>query len=188
VELIYSVLKKPKFFTSTFPKATVTGFTAASDPDRQQQPRSYPAASTVPMSWSKSQTLELLAFGGKSTFDCFSFIWAYKARLALYFQIKQKQSKVYFHRSSNVRYARDFKMAFGPPTRLTVFDSGLSRCSSVAMARGSCQSPPPLLHAAVALRVLHVQAELLLAAVRITPILGRRAGRKATTTPENRHP
>jgi hypothetical protein len=60
-----------------------------------------------------------------------------------------------------------------------VFGSGLSRCSPVAMAGGSCQSPPPLLHAAVALHVLHVRAELLLAADRITPILGRRVGRQA---------
>jgi hypothetical protein len=60
-----------------------------------------------------------------------------------------------------------------------VFGSGLSRCSPVAMVGGSCQSPPPLLHAAVALHVLHVRAELLLAAVRITSILGRRVGRQA---------
>jgi hypothetical protein len=60
-----------------------------------------------------------------------------------------------------------------------VFGSGLSRCSPVAMAGGSCQSPPSLLHAAVALHVLHVRAELLLAAVRITPIVGRRVGRQA---------
>jgi hypothetical protein len=29
------------------------------------------------------QTLELLAFDEKSTFDCFCFIWAYKATRAL---------------------------------------------------------------------------------------------------------
>jgi hypothetical protein len=37
------------------------------------------------------QTLEHLAFDEKSTFDC--FIWAYKASLALYAQIKQKTMK-----------------------------------------------------------------------------------------------
>ena len=47
------------------------------------------------------------------------------------------------------------------------------------MASGSCQLPQPLLHASVALHELHVRAELLLAAVRITSILGRRVGRQA---------
>ena len=68
-------------------------------------------------------------------------------------------------------------------TYYKVFGSGLSRYSPVAMATavrsGSCQSPPPVLHAAVALHELHVRAELLLAAVRITPILGRHVGRQA---------
>ena len=59
------------------------------------------------MSGRQSLTLELLAFDEKSTFDYFCFIWAYKARLALYAQIKQKQSKVDFlskAKSSNVRW------------------------------------------------------------------------------------
>jgi hypothetical protein len=55
------------------------------------------------MSGSKSWTFELLAFDEKSTFDCFCFILAYKARLALYAQIKQKQPKVDFHRKLKVR-------------------------------------------------------------------------------------
>jgi hypothetical protein len=76
-------LNKTKLFSSKFPKAIENGSTAAGDPDRQQ-PRSYPAASTVRMSERKSRTMELLAFDEKSTFDCFCFIWAYKAGLALY--------------------------------------------------------------------------------------------------------
>jgi hypothetical protein len=80
---------KTKLFSSIFPKATVAGSTAASDPDRQQ-PWSHPAASIVPMSGGKSQTSELLDFDEKSTFDCFCFISAYKASRALYAQIKQK--------------------------------------------------------------------------------------------------
>jgi hypothetical protein len=63
-------------------------------------------------------------------------------------------------------------------TYYKVFGSGLSRCSHVAMASDSCQSPPPL-HAAVALHELHVRARLLLAVVWITPILGRRVGLQA---------
>ena len=61
-----------------------------------QQPRSHVGASTVPMSGRKSRTLELLAFDEKSNFDCLCFIWPNKASLALYAQIKQKQSKVDF--------------------------------------------------------------------------------------------
>jgi hypothetical protein len=60
-----------------------------------------------------------------------------------------------------------------------VFGSGLSRCSPVATAIGSCQLPPLLLRAAVALHEPHVRAELLLAAFRATPILGRHASLQA---------
>jgi hypothetical protein len=86
---------KKKLFSSAFPKATVTGSTVASDSDRQQ-PRSHLAASTIPINGRKSRTLELLAFDEKSTFDCFSFIWAYEARLALYHQIKQNNQIGFF--------------------------------------------------------------------------------------------
>jgi hypothetical protein len=60
------------------------------------------------MSGRKLLTLKLLAFDEKSTFYCFCLIGAYKARLALYAEIKQKQSKVDFSsksKSSNVRWA-----------------------------------------------------------------------------------
>jgi hypothetical protein len=59
------------------------------------------------MSGRKSLTLGLLAFDEKSTLDYFCFIHAYRVGLALYAQIKQKQSKVDFSskaKSSNVRW------------------------------------------------------------------------------------
>jgi hypothetical protein len=87
-----------ELFSSTFPKATVAGSTAASDPDRQQ-PWSHRVVSTVPMSGMKSRTLKLLAFNEKSTFDYFALIGAYKAGLAIYARIKQKQSKADFSSS-----------------------------------------------------------------------------------------
>jgi hypothetical protein len=52
--------------------------------------------------------LELLAFDEKSTFDCFCFIWAYKASPTLYVQIKQKQSKVDFPSKAKSSNVRDF--------------------------------------------------------------------------------
>ena len=55
-----------------------------------------------------NRTLELSAFDGKSTFDCFCFIWAYKASLDLYAQIKQKQSKVDFSSKAKSSNVRDF--------------------------------------------------------------------------------
>jgi hypothetical protein len=94
-------LKKTKLFSGKFSKATVSESTAAGNPDRQQ-PRRLPAASTVRMSGRKSRTLELLAFDEKSTFDCFCFIWAYKAGLALYAQMKQNNQKWIFHRKLKI--------------------------------------------------------------------------------------
>jgi hypothetical protein len=61
------------------------------------------------------RTLELLAFDEKSTFDCFffCFIWAYKASLALYAQIKQKQSKVDCSSKAKSSNVRDFLPRIG---------------------------------------------------------------------------
>ena len=48
------------------------------------------------------------SFRSKFTFNFFCFIWAYKASLALYAQIKQKQSKVDFSSKAKRSNVRDF--------------------------------------------------------------------------------
>jgi len=90
------------------------------------------------MSERKSRTLELLAFDEKFTFDYFCLIWAYKTSLALYAQIKQKQSKVDFSskaKSSNVRYFLS--------TKYTVHTYRRSRRGDSSRKFTACQAEPP---------------------------------------------